>query len=204
MSEKTVKYFDIIVIGAGHAGIEAAWTAGNMGCSVGVVTMDLNAIGRMSCNPAIGGTAKGHLVKEIDALGGLMGRIADETGIQFRILNRTKGPAIWSPRSQNDREMYSTTAKRMLLLCKNISLVQGTVDELILEDKAVRGVVTDSGEIIHCKAVIISSGTFLNSIMHTGLTHTEGGRFGEKSAKGLSLFLESQGFVTGRDRKSVV
>jgi tRNA uridine 5-carboxymethylaminomethyl modification enzyme len=198
MNNKTAKYFDIVVIGAGHAGIEAAWTAGNMGCSVGVVTMDLDAIGRMSCNPAIGGTAKGHLVKEIDALGGLMGRIADETGIQFRILNSSKGPAIWSPRSQNDREMYSKVAKRMLLECKNISLVQGTVDELILEEKEVRGVVTDSEEIIHCKAVIISSGTFLNSIMHTGMNHVEGGRFGEQSAKSLSAFMESHGFVTGR------
>ena len=196
--KKTAKYYDIIVIGAGHAGIEAAWTAGNMGCSVGVVTMDLNAVGRMSCNPAIGGTAKGHLVKEIDSLGGLMGRIADETGIQFRILNRSKGPAIWSPRSQNDREMYSVAAKRMLLECGNVSLIQGTVEELILERKEIRGVVTDTGEQIRCKAVIVSSGTFLNSIMHTGLNHTEGGRFGEKSAKGLSAFMESQGFVTGR------
>lgn len=198
MAQNSKKYYDIIVIGAGHAGIEAAWTAGNMGLSVGVVTMDLNAIGRMSCNPAIGGTAKGHLVKEIDALGGLMGRIADETGIQFRILNRSKGPAIWSPRSQNDREMYSEVAKEMLLSCPNVSLIQGTVDELVLDGKEVRGVVTDSGEIISCKAVIISSGTFLNSIMHTGLTQTEGGRFGEKSAKGLSKFMESEGFVTGR------
>src|SRR5512138_1867046 len=117
MAKNSKKYYDIIVIGAGHAGIEAAWAAGNMGLSVGVITMDLNAIGRMSCNPAIGGTAKGHLVKEIDALGGLMGRIADETGIQFRILNRSKGPAIWSPRSQNDREMYSVVAKEILLSC---------------------------------------------------------------------------------------
>lgn len=193
-----MKYYDIIVIGAGHAGIEAAWAAGSMGCSVGIVTMDLNAIGRMSCNPAIGGTAKGHLVKEIDALGGLMGRIADETGIQFRILNRSKGPAIWSPRSQNDREMYSIAAKKMLLGCENISLVQGTVDELMLENNEVRGVLIDSGDKIFCKAVIISSGTFLNSIMHTGLNQTEGGRFGEKSAKGLSVFMELLGFVTGR------
>jgi tRNA uridine 5-carboxymethylaminomethyl modification enzyme len=196
--QKDTKYYDIIVIGAGHAGIEAAWTAGNMGCSVGIVTMDTNAVGRMSCNPAIGGTAKGHLVKEIDALGGLMGRIADETGIQFRILNRSKGPAIWSPRSQNDRELYSVTAKRMLMECRSIDMIKGTVDELILEDKQVEGVVTDSGEVINCKAVVISSGTFLNSIMHTGLNQTEGGRFGEKSAKGLSKFMQEHGFVTGR------
>lgn len=198
MAQISKKYYDIIVIGAGHAGIEAAWTAGSMGLSVGVITMDLNAVGRMSCNPAIGGTAKGHLVKEIDALGGLMGRIADKTGIQFRILNRSKGPAIWSPRSQNDREMYSVVAKEMLLSCPNVSFVQGTVDELILEGKRIRGVVTDSEEGINCRAVIISSGTFLNSIMHTGLTQTEGGRFGEKSAKGLSKFMESIGFITGR------
>ncbi len=198
MTGKTAKYYDVIVIGAGHAGIEAAWTAGNMGCSVGVVTMDPNAVGRMSCNPAIGGTAKGHLVKEIDALGGLMGRIADETGIQFRMLNRSKGPAIWSPRSQNDREMYSKTAKRLLLECGNISLLKGTVDELFVEEKKVKGVIINSGEQIRCRAVIISSGTFLNSIMHTGLKHTEGGRFGEGSVKGLSAFMESLGFVTGR------
>jgi tRNA uridine 5-carboxymethylaminomethyl modification enzyme len=196
--QKNSKYYDIVVIGAGHAGIEAAWTAGNMGCSVGIVTMDTNAVGRMSCNPAIGGTAKGHLVKEIDALGGLMGRIADETGIQFRILNRSKGPAIWSPRSQNDRELYSIVAKKMLMECSNINMIQGTVDELLLEGDEVRGVVTDSGEKVNCKAVVISSGTFLNSIMHTGLTQTEGGRYGEKSAKGLSKFMEEHGFVTGR------
>ena len=196
--QKNNKYYDIIVIGAGHAGIEAAWTAGNMGCSVGIVTMDTNAVGRMSCNPAIGGTAKGHLVKEIDALGGLMGRIADDTGIQFRILNRSKGPAIWSPRSQNDRELYSIVAKKMLMGCTNITMIQGTVDELIFADEEVEGVVTDSGEKINCKAVIISSGTFLNSIMHTGMNQVEGGRFGEKSAKGLSKFMEEHGFVTGR------
>jgi tRNA uridine 5-carboxymethylaminomethyl modification enzyme len=198
VAQKRKKYYDIIVIGAGHAGIEAAWTAGNMGLSVGIVTMDVNAVGRMSCNPAVGGTAKGHLVKEIDALGGLMGRIADDTGIQFRILNRSKGPAIWSPRSQNDRELYTRVAKEMLLECENIEMLQGTVDELLLEGNKIKGVVSDSGEIIQCKAVVISTGTFLNSIMHTGLTHTEGGRFGEKSAKGLSEFMEAHGFVSGR------
>lgn len=192
------KYFDVIVIGAGHAGIEAAWAAGNMGLSVGVVTMDVEAVGRMSCNPAIGGTAKGHLVKEIDALGGLMGRIADESGIQFRMLNSSKGPAIWSPRSQNDRDLYSRVAKEMLLFCSDIEMVQGTIDELILKDGRIEGVVTDSGESIRCKAVIISSGTFLNSIMHTGHKTTEGGRFGERTTKRLSMFLVKHGFVTGR------
>src|SRR5205809_5719092 len=131
------KYFDTIIIGAGHAGLEAAWASANMGCSVGIVTMDLNAIGRMSCNPAIGGSAKGHLVKEVDALGGIMGKIADETGIQFRMLNKSKGPAIWSPRSQNDRDLYSKVAKKYILTCDNIDLIQDTVDELILDESNV-------------------------------------------------------------------
>jgi tRNA uridine 5-carboxymethylaminomethyl modification enzyme len=203
------KYYDIIVIGAGHAGIEAAWTSARMGCSVGIVTMDLDAIGRMSCNPAIGGSAKGHLVKEIDALGGVMGRIADDTGIQFRMLNKSKGPAIWSPRCQSDRDLYSKVAKEYILSCENIELIQGTIDELILEsksalsesselDKRIAGVITSSGDKIKCKSVIITSGTFLNAVMHTGHDQTEGGRFGEKSSKGLSNFLLNQGFITGR------
>lgn len=192
------KYYDIIIIGAGHAGIEASWVAANMGCSVGVITMDLDAIGRMSCNPAIGGTAKGHLVKEIDSLGGVMGRLADETGIQFRILNRSKGPAIWSPRCQSDRELYSKVARETLENCPNIYLIQDTIDELSMENGRLTGVITSDGKFLKCKAVIISSGTFLNSIMHTGFNKTEGGRFGEKTAKGLSNCLLNQGFVTGR------
>ncbi len=179
---KLNKYYDIIVIGAGHAGIEAAWTSSRMGHSVGMITMDLDAIGRMSCNPAIGGTAKGHLVKEIDVLGGVMGRIADDTGIQFRILNRSKGPAIWSPRCQNDRDLYSKVAKDYILSCENIELIQDTIDELILDEGKVAGVLTSLGYKLACKAVIISSGTFLNAIMHTGHQQNEGGRFGEKDS----------------------
>ncbi len=193
------KYFDIIVIGAGHAGIEAAWTSSRMGCSVGMVTMDLDAIGRMSCNPAIGGTAKGHLVKEIDALGGVMGRIADDSGIQFRMLNTSKGPAIWSPRSQNDRDLYSKVAKEYIESCPNITLIQDTVDELIRDDNGnISGITTTFGTKINCKAVIITSGTFLNAIMHVGHQQNEGGRFGEKSSKGLSNYLLNQGFKTAR------
>src|SRR3989442_9653101 len=192
------KYFDTIIIGAGHAGLEAAWASANMGCSVGIVTMDINAIGRMSCNPAIGGSAKGHLVKEIDALGGIMGKIADETGIQFRMLNKSKGPAIWSPRSQNDRDLYSKVAKKIISSHPSISLIQDMVEELLLTGQKISGVVVSSGNIINCKAVIISSGTFLNAVMHTGLNQSEGGRVGEKSASGLSNYLKKQGFTTGR------
>lgn len=193
------KFFEICVIGAGHAGIEAAWCSANMGISVAMITMDLNAIGRMSCNPAIGGTAKGHLVKEIDALGGIMPRIADDTGIQFRILNRSKGPAIWSPRCQSDRELYSVIAKKYIESCKNITLIQGLIDELIInQNNEIEGVKLSTGEEILCKAVIITSGTFLNAVMHTGNSQTEGGRFGEKSAKGLSNYLLKQGFKTTR------
>lgn len=192
-------YFDIIVIGAGHAGIEAAWCSSRMGSSVGMVTMDLDAIGRMSCNPAIGGTAKGHLVKEIDALGGVMGRIADDSGIQFRLLNKSKGPAIWSPRSQNDRELYSKVAKEYIQSCPNITMIQDTVDELIRDQNGeVCGIITASGKKYSCKAVIITSGTFLNAVMHVGHTQNEGGRYGEKSAKGLSNYLLKQGFITAR------
>ena len=119
--------FDVLVIGGGHAGIEAACSAARMGCSVALVTMDKNAIGRMSCNPAIGGTAKGHLVREIDALGGMMGQIADRTGIQFRMLNKSKGPAVWSPRSQNDRKLYSLDAIQVIESHKNITVVSESI-----------------------------------------------------------------------------
>jgi tRNA uridine 5-carboxymethylaminomethyl modification enzyme len=199
MSKSSDKYFDIIVVGAGHAGIEAAWTSARMGRTVGMVTMDLDAIGRMSCNPAIGGTAKGHLVKEIDALGGVMGRIADDSGIQFRMLNKSKGPAIWSPRCQNDRDLYSVVAKDYIVNCPNITLIQDTVDELVRDSNGrISGIKTSLGYDISCKAVIITSGTFLNAIMHTGHSKAEGGRFGEQSAKGLSNYLLNQGFQTAR------
>ena len=170
-----------------------------MGCSVGMVTMDLDAIGRMSCNPAIGGTAKGHLVKEIDALGGVMGRIADDSGIQFRLLNKSKGPAIWSPRCQSDRDLYSEVAAKYIRSSENITLIQDTVDELVRDSKGnISGIKTSLGYDISCKAVIITSGTFLNAVMHMGHTQNEGGRFGEQSAKGLSNYLLNQGFKTAR------
>jgi len=198
------KYFDVIIIGAGHAGVEASVSCAKMGLSVGLVTMDLNAIGRMSCNPAVGGSAKGHLVREIDALGGVMGELADKTGIQFKMLNKSKGPAVWSPRCQSDKDLYSLAATEMVKSFPNITLVQNIVKELIVGEGdeihkyKIKGIKTNLGYDIECKSVIITSGTFLNAIMHTGTTQTEGGRIGEQSAKGLSDCMLEMGFQTGR------
>lgn len=198
------RYFDILVVGAGHAGVEASIACAKMGISVGLVTMDLNAIGRMSCNPAIGGSAKGHLVREIDALGGVMGELADNTGIQFKMLNKSKGPAVWSPRCQSDKDLYSMAAAEMVRSFNNITLVQDTVKELKVSEGiglykyVIQGIKTELGYEINCKSVVITSGTFLNAIMHTGTTQMEGGRIGEKSAKGLSDNMLEMGFTTGR------
>jgi tRNA uridine 5-carboxymethylaminomethyl modification enzyme len=190
--------FDIIIIGGGHAGIEAASAAARMGCSVALMTMDKNALGRMSCNPAIGGTAKGHLVREIDALGGIMGQIADRTGIQFRMLNKSKGPAVWSPRCQSDRSLYSKEAANIISSTGNLSVIESSVSDILIENSSVSGVKTSSCGEIHSRAVILSSGTFMNAIMHTGLKATSGGRFGEKSSTGLTGSLEKIGFTSAR------
>jgi tRNA uridine 5-carboxymethylaminomethyl modification enzyme len=193
-----MKRFDILVIGGGHAGIEAACAGANMGCSVGLVTMDRYAIGRMSCNPAIGGTAKGHLVHEVDALGGMMGLIADRTGIQFRLLNRSKGPAVWSSRCQSDRKLYSEEAYNVISNTKNLEIVEDSAIEIVTETGKIKGIRTGKGEEILCKALIISAGTFLNGLMHTGLKSTKGGRFGEKPAIGITQSLINLGFESGR------
>jgi tRNA uridine 5-carboxymethylaminomethyl modification enzyme len=190
--------YDVIVVGAGHAGIEAACAAANMGCSVGLITMDRYAIGRMSCNPAIGGTAKGHLVREIDSLGGMMGTIADNTGIQFRMLNKSKGPAVWSPRCQSDRKLYSREAYNLVSVIKNLEIVEASVVEILAEDNKVKGVLTANGEQVLCSALVLSSGTFLNGLMHTGLNTTVGGRFGEQPALGITQSLVNMGFEAGR------
>jgi tRNA uridine 5-carboxymethylaminomethyl modification enzyme len=190
--------FDIVVIGGGHAGIEAASAAARMGCSVALMTMDKNALGRMSCNPAIGGTAKGHLVREIDALGGIMGQIADRTGIQFRMLNKSKGPAVWSPRCQSDRSLYSKEVADVISSTGNLLIIESSVSDILFENSNVAGVKTTSGEEILSKAVILSSGTFMNAIMHTGLSATSGGRFGEKSSIGITGTLEKVGFTSAR------
>ena len=190
--------FDIIVIGGGHAGIEAASVGARMGCSIGLITMDKHALGRMSCNPAIGGTAKGHLVREIDALGGIMGQIADNTGIQFRMLNKSKGPAVWSPRCQSDRKLYSDYAYELISKTKNIKIVEAFVTDILAHNGRIRGVKIQTGDEIFCKAVILSSGTFLNALMHTGLKSKSGGRFGEQSASGVTESLLKLGFEKGR------
>jgi tRNA uridine 5-carboxymethylaminomethyl modification enzyme len=189
---------DIIVVGGGHAGIEAALAAARMGCPVTLLTMDSNAIGRMSCNPAIGGTAKGHLVREIDALGGEMGKIADATGIHFRLLNKSKGPAVWSPRSQNDRDWYSREARRRILEQAGLNVVQGSLRDILVEKDTVKGAVLSDGRVLNCSSLVLCSGTFLNAIMHTGTHSTQGGRFGEPSSSGVSERLIELGFKTGR------
>ncbi len=198
------QYSDVVVVGGGHAGIEASLAAARMGTSVLLVTMDRSAIGRMSCNPAIGGTAKGHLVREIDALGGEMGRIADTTGIHFRILNKSKGPAVWSPRCQNDREWYSREAGRRIEAQEGLTVVEELVGSIQVEKdrgnggQKVTGVVLGSGRRVCCKSVVLSAGTFLRGLMHTGLKNREGGRFGEPPSKGITENLENLGFVSGR------
>ena len=198
------KYYEIVVIGAGHAGIEASLAAAKMGCTVGLFTMDVNAVGRMSCNPAIGGTAKGHLVREIDALGGVMGKLADKTGIQFKMLNKSKGPAVWSPRCQSDKTLYSIEAEKLINEQDGIDLVQDMVNNIIVgKDNAgstfyIKGIKTTRGHKVGCKCIIITSGTFLNAIMHTGKSTTVGGRMGEDSAIGLTESLTNIGFETGR------
>lgn len=193
-----MRNFDIIVIGGGHAGIEASIAVAQMGCSVGLVTMDKSAIGRMSCNPAIGGSAKGHLVHEIDALGGFMGIIADKTGIQFRVLNKSKGPAVWAGRCQSDRKLYSQEAVNLITSFSNLEIIEDSILEIYEENKRISYVKTISGNELKCKALIICSGTFLNGLMHTGLTSLKGGRYGEKPALGLTESLIKMGFSSGR------
>jgi tRNA uridine 5-carboxymethylaminomethyl modification enzyme len=190
--------YDIIVIGGGHAGVEATSAGARMGCSVALITMDRYAMARMSCNPAIGGTAKGHLVREIDALGGLMGKLADKTGIQFRMLNKSKGPAVWSPRCQSDRKLYSEEAYNLISATENIEIVEESIHDIIVDNGEVKGVVSKSGRRISGKAVILSSGTFLNALMHTGLKATSGGRYGEQPSTGITESLMKLGFETGR------
>lgn len=204
MEQELKRYYDVVVIGGGHAGVEASLAAARMGCTVLLVTMSRQAMGRMSCNPAIGGTAKGHLVREIDALGGEMGLIADATGIQFRMLNRSKGPAVWSPRCQNGREWYSQVALEHVSAHNAITIVEDIVSDIAVREREhpkgyiLEGVFLNDHGLIHCKAGVLCAGTFLRGVMYTGLTATVGGRFNEPSAEGLTFNLEKLGMVSGR------
>lgn len=191
------KQFDVIVIGGGHAGIEASLAAHRIGCSVLLITMDLNRMGLPSCNPSIGGTAKGHLVKEIDALGGAMGYLADKAGIHFKMLNVSKGPAVWSPRCQIDIDTYPVYAKEYLENT-NIDLLEATVDEIIIDNHKVQGVLLSEGTKIEARAVVFTPGTFLNGKMFTGGDITFGGRYGEAPANTVSNNLINYGFEVGR------
>ena len=190
--------FDVIVIGAGHAGCEAASAAARLGAATGLITLNLDLIGQMSCNPAVGGIAKGHLVREIDALGGIMGRVIDRTGIQFRLLNRSRGPAVQSPRAQADRSLYRTEMRRVLEATPNLSLRQGKVVDLIRQQREVVGVELEDGRQFRAKAVVIATGTFLNGLIHTGRRTYSGGRTGEPASIELAQSLKRIGFPVGR------
>ncbi|MCG8404054.1 MAG: tRNA uridine-5-carboxymethylaminomethyl(34) synthesis enzyme MnmG [Phycisphaerales bacterium] len=196
--------FEIIVIGGGHAGAEAAWAAARLGVPTLLITMNREAIGRMSCNPAIGGIGKGQMVREIDAIGGLMGLASDLGGIQFRMLNRRKGPAVWAPRAQCDRRLYATAVQDLLDSTSNLTIVEGCVEGIEVEQRSgadrpvVRSLRLEDGRAFRCRCVVITTGTFLRALMHAGEEKTEGGRIGEGSAAGLSATLRALGLELGR------
>jgi tRNA uridine 5-carboxymethylaminomethyl modification enzyme len=189
---------DVVVVGAGHAGIEAAWAAAQLGCSVAICTLSRDTIGRMPCNPAIGGTAKGHLVREVDALGGLMGRAIDATGIQFKLLNRSRGAAAWSPRALADKAAYAAWVRAALEAHPNISWVFGTVEEISIENRNIRCINLTQGKSVSCHAAIITTGTFLNGLIHIGPEQTVAGRAGEPAATALAESIRGLGFRMGR------
>ena len=190
--------YDVIVIGAGHAGCEAACAAANMGSQTLLITMDMNKIAQMSCNPAIGGIAKGQIVREIDALGGYMGIVTDLTAIQFRMLNRSKGPAMWSPRSQSDRMQYIIKWREVLDKTPNLHIWQDTVNQLIIKNNTVIGCKTVTNVEFNAKSVVLTAGTFLNGLMHIGKTQIVGGRISEPASFGVTEQLKSLGFTTDR------
>jgi len=190
--------YDVIVVGGGHAGCEAACAAANMGSKTLLITMDMNKIAQMSCNPAIGGIAKGQIVREIDALGGYMGIVTDATTIQFRMLNNSKGPAMWSPRSQNDRMQFITKWREMLDKTPNLNIWQDMVTQLHFKDDTVIGCRTEMNVDFYAKSIILTNGTFLNGLIHIGRTQIHGGRISEPSAYGITEQLKERGFIVDR------
>lgn len=192
------KEYDVIVVGAGHAGCEAAAAAANMGSSTLLITMNMQTIAQMSCNPAMGGIAKGQIVREIDALGGYSGIVTDRTAVQFRMLNRSKGPAMWSPRAQSDRWKFAEEWRLMLEATPNLDFWQDMVKSLIVEDNVVKGVITGMDIEIRGKSVVLTNGTFLNGLIHLGEKQYGGGRAGEKSSTGITEQLVKLGFEAGR------
>jgi tRNA uridine 5-carboxymethylaminomethyl modification enzyme len=192
------KKYDVIVVGGGHAGCEAAAAAANLGSSTLLITMNMGTIGQMSCNPAMGGVAKGQIVREIDALGGYSGIVSDKTMIQFRMLNRSKGPAMWSPRTQNDRHLFAYEWRLMLEQTQNLDFWQDTVMEVLVDNETVYGVRTSLGQEFHSSAVVLTNGTFLNGLIHIGEKSFGGGRSAEKASIGLTENLRNHGFESGR------
>ncbi len=190
--------FDVLVLGAGHAGVEAAYAAAQRGCSVAIVTLSRATVAHMPCNPAIGGTAKGHLVREIDALGGLMGRAIDATGIQFKLLNRSRGPAVWSPRAQADKGAYAAWVDRALTEQPAVSWIIGPATELLIRGEEVTGLRMEDGTIVSAAAVVVTTGTFLNGLVHVGLVARPAGRYQEGSSNALADSVRALGFKMGR------
>jgi tRNA uridine 5-carboxymethylaminomethyl modification enzyme len=198
VTRNTLSVFDIVVVGGGHAGCEAAAAAARMGARTALVTHRFETIGEMSCNPAIGGLGKGHLVREIDALDGLMGRVADAAGIQFRLLNRSRGPAVQGPRAQADRRLYKAAMQAAIRATRNLTVVEAAVDDLMVEDGAAAGIVTAEGRQVAAGAVVLTTGTFLRGLIHRGEERTPGGRHGEAPANGLSQRLLALKLHMGR------
>jgi tRNA uridine 5-carboxymethylaminomethyl modification enzyme len=193
-----MKRHEIIVIGAGHAGVEAAWAAARMGRDVAICTLTLDTIAHMPCNPAVGGTAKGHLVREIDALGGLMGQAIDATAIQFKLLNRSRGPAVWSPRAQADKRAYGAWVRRTLEMEPNISWIVGRAGRVVVEEGRVTGLALEDGDVYGCDALVVTTGTFLNGLVHVGRDQRPSGRAGEPPSRDLAESMKSFGFSWGR------
>jgi tRNA uridine 5-carboxymethylaminomethyl modification enzyme len=198
MSAGVKDSFDVIVVGAGHAGCEAAYAAARLGAHVGLCTLTLDTVAHMPCNPAIGGTAKGHLVREIDALGGLMGRAIDATGIQFKLLNRSRGPAVWSPRAQADKKVYGQWVRAALEAEPNIEWLIGRAGRILVENERVVGLAFEDGDVYRCKAIVVTTGTFLNGLVHIGPEQHAAGRAGEPPSRDLAESLKSFGFQWGR------